>query len=116
MTPAVVQGLALAWLAVVSVIVVAAIPVGLTVISGWQKWRAALEPKVSALGTAATKHETQLDGLLTGRIAAGAAAVIAVHEAQLPGPVSSGVTPADPAAVKAARIAALQTELAQLQA
>ena len=56
----------------------------------------------------AVVHGNQLNGVLTGRITAGANAAIAADQAAHPLPA------ADPA--KAARIAALQAELAQLQA
>jgi hypothetical protein len=119
MTPAVVQGLALAWLAVISVIVIAVIPVGLVVIKGWQTWRAALDPKVTALTTTAIAHDVQLNGSMTNRITAGVTAGLAAQQTGVPvpavasHPVDGGVV-TDP--VKAARIAALQAELTALQA
>jgi len=63
------------------------------------------------LVTKALVHTNQLDGVMTGRIQTGAAVAIAAdHTAR--GQVVTPVT--DP--VVAARIAALQAELAQLQA
>jgi len=111
MTPTVVQGLALAWLATLTVIITASIPVGLTLIGALRAWRRALEPKVEKLQTAAAQHEVKLNGLMTGKIAAGAAAVVAVHEAGL---LRTGASPTDVAAAKAAHVAALQAELAAL--
>jgi len=127
MTPTVVQGLALAWLAVVSIIIVAAIPVGLVAIRGWQTWRAALVPQVAALTTTAIAHDVQLNGSMTNRIAAGVQAGFVSRETGVPipqapsHPVAGGVVAVPPAdsstdSGKAARIAALQAELAQLQA
>jgi hypothetical protein len=113
MTPAVVQALALAWLAVVTIIVTAAIPVGLVVIKGFNVWRQAFEPKVSVLETASTKHATEINGLLAPRIAAVAAAVVAVHEAGMSGAVPAAVVV--PVAGAAERIAVLQAEIASLQ-
>ena len=114
MTPAVVQGLALAWLAVVTVVITAAIPVGLVALGAFKTWRAALGPKVEALQAAATAHETKLDGLMNGKIAQGAAAVVAVHEAGLAVAIPVDASPASVAAAKAAHVAALQAELDNL--
>jgi hypothetical protein len=114
MTPAVVQGFALAWLAVVTVVITAAIPVGLAALGAFKTWRAALGPKVEALQAAATEHGVKLDGILNGKIAAGAAAVVAVHEAGLAVAIPVDASPATVAAAKAAHIAALQAELAAL--
>ena len=116
MTPAVVQGLALAWLAAITVVVIAAIPVGLMVIKALQTWRAALDPKVSALVTSAAVHEVQLNGALGPRIAAGADAQITARAAALALPPVAAVLPVDASLEKGARVAALQAELAALTA
>jgi len=99
---------------VITVVITAAIPVGLVALGAFRTWRAALGPKVEALQTAATEHGAKLDGLLNGKIAQGAAAVVAVHEAGLAVAIPVDAAPAAVAAARQAHIAALQAELAAL--
>ena len=115
MTPSVVQGLALAWLAVITVVVVAAIPVGLIVIRAYQTWKAALDPKVASLVTGAAVHEVQLNGAMGARIAAGAHAQITSRAAALALPAVTTIDPVLASAAKASRMAALKAELAFLE-
>jgi hypothetical protein len=130
MTPTVVTGLAIGWLAAITLIIAAAVPVGLQAIGAFKAWRKAMEPTIAAVAERSLKNEATLDGVLAGRIAAGAAAVVAVHEAGLaaghaapaaiavvaPVPLLPAAAPAAADPVAAARIAALLAELAALQA